>query len=155
MSTSAHRIFALALAITLAGAAAALAGPLNGRTYEGGAPSSGANSEGRRVRTFATGNVVLRVSGNGGSVTVRFASPWPVLYCHAQEGIRVQTTLPASISSSGNFRAAVGERFRPGPGPPAIVQLVTGHFSGGSVHGVIYTRAAECSGKAGYSASAR
>jgi hypothetical protein len=107
------------------------------------------------VRTFAAGNVVLRVSGSGGSVTVRFSSGWPVLYCHAEEPIRVQTTHPAAISSSGTFRAAVGERFRPGPGPPAIVQLVTGHFSGGSVHGVIYTRAAECSGKAGYSANAR
>jgi hypothetical protein len=153
--TRAHRTLALGLALTLAGAAAALAGPLNGRTYEGATPSSGVSGEGHRVRTHASGNVVLRVAGSGRSVTVRFSGSAPVLYCKAQEPIRVQTTHPASISGSGSFRAAVSERFRPGPGPPAIVQVVSGHFSGGSVHGTINTRAAECSGVAGFSATAR
>jgi hypothetical protein len=155
MRTRAHGTLALALALTFAGAAIALAGPLAGRTYQGGVPSSGTNGEGHRVRTHASGNILLRVAGDSRSVTVRFSSSAPVLYCNTREPIRVQSTHPTSISSSGSFKAAVAERFRPGPGPPAIVQVVYGHFSGGSVHGTIQTRAAECSGVAGFAANAR
>ena len=155
MKHTAHRTSAIALALTLAASAGALAaGPLGGRTYEGGAPSTGV-SEGHRKRPHAGGNIVLRVSRSGRTVSVRFSSSAPVLYCNVREPVRVQSTHPASISGSGTFRAAIGERFRAGPGPPAIVQVVTGHFSGGSVRGTIYTRAAECSGVAGFSAAAR
>jgi hypothetical protein len=146
----------IALAVTLAGSAAALAaGPLGGKAYEGGAPSYGVNGEGHRLRTHAAGNIVLRVSGSGRSVTVRFSSSSAVLYCNTQERVHVQSTHAASISGSGTFRAAVGERFRAGPGPPPIVQLVTGQFNGRTVRGTIHTRAAECGGVATYSATAR
>jgi hypothetical protein len=78
-----------------------------------------------------------------------------VLYCVTQQHVRVQSTKPASISGSGAFRATVGERFAPGPGPPAIVQIVSGQFSAGSVKGTIRTQAAECGGTASFSATAR
>jgi hypothetical protein len=129
------------------------AGPLRGKTYEGGAPSMGV-SQGHRQRTHAAGNIVLRVSGSGRSVSVHFSSS-PVLYCITQQTLRVQTTKPASISAGGSFRAAVDERFSPGPGAPAIVQVVTGQFSGRSVRGQIRTQAGECSGVASFSATAR
>jgi hypothetical protein len=156
MTNRAHRTFAIALALTLAGSAGALAaGPLNGKTYEGGAPSSGVDSEGHRQHTHAAGKIILRVSSNGRSVSVRFSSSAPVLYCTPQEGVRVQSTKRASISSGGTFRATVSERFAAGPGPPAIVQVVTGKFSGRTVKGTIHTQAAECSGVASFSATSR
>jgi hypothetical protein len=156
MTHKGHRTLAITLALTLAGAAAALAaGPLNGKTYEGGAPSYGVSSEGHRQRTHAGGNVVLRVARSGRSVTVGFSSSAPVLYCNTQEQVHVQSTHPASISASGSFKAAVSERFRAGPGPPAIVQVVSGQFSGRAARGTIRTRAAECSGVASFSATAR
>jgi hypothetical protein len=156
MRLIAHRTAALALALVLAGSAGALAaGPLNGKTYEGGVPSTGI-SEHHRLRTNASGNVVLRVSGNGRSVSVRFSSSAPILYCHAQGQIRVQTSHSGSISSNGTFKASVGERFAAGPGPPAIVQVISGQFSGRSVRGSIRTQAGEfCGGVASFSASAR
>ena len=62
MTHTAHRTAAIALALALAGSAAALAaGPLSGRTYEGGAPSTGV-SEGHRKPTHASGNIILRVA---------------------------------------------------------------------------------------------
>ncbi|HWX74589.1 MAG TPA: hypothetical protein VNZ05_04735 [Solirubrobacteraceae bacterium] len=156
MRNRAHRTLAITLALALAGSAVALAGPLGGHTYEGGAPSYGRNSEGQHARTHASGNVVLRVSSNGRSVRVWFSSSSPVLYCNTQEQIRVQSAHPASISSSGTFKAADGERFRAGPGAPAITQVITGRFSGGSVRGTIHTYTApECSGVASFSARAR
>ena len=63
--------------------------------------------------------------------------------------------LVVPIASDGTFKAAVGERFAAGPGAPAIVQLVTGRFSGGAVRGTIHTRAGECGGVANFSATAR
>lgn len=154
MRTQAYRTLLVTLALTAAASASALAaGAIKGRTYEGGAPSTGV-SGGHRVRTHASGNIILRVAGNGRSVTVRFSGA-PVLYCTTQQQLHVQTTRPATISRSGTFTASVGQRFAAGPGPPAIVQVVSGRFSGGSVRGSISTHAAECGGVASFSASAR
>jgi len=157
MTTWGRCAFAGALALTLAGTAGALAaGPLSGKTYEGAAPSWGVSSEiHRRIPTHATGNIVLRVARSGRSVTVGFSAAAPVLYCRTQGQMHVQSTKPASISASGTFKAAVAERFRAGPGPPSIVQIVTGRFSGRSVRGAIHTHAAECSGATNFSATAR
>ncbi len=157
MRKKAHRILPVALVLTVAGTATALAaGPLKGRTYEGSAPASGVTSEGHhRVALRAGGNISLHVSGNGRSVSVRFTSSKPVLYCITTKALHVQTTRSAPISGSGTFKASITERFAAGPGAPAIVQVVTGRFSGGSVSGSIYTNAAECSGTSYYSARAR
>ena len=156
MTHRSHCTLAITLAIVMAGSASALAaGPLHGKTYEGGAPSSGVDSEGHRQRTHATGNVVLRVTGSGRSVTVRFSSSSPILYCITQQLVHVQTTKPAQISRGGAFRATIGERFAAGPGAPAMVQVVTGQFSGSTVRGTIHTQAGECSGTASFSATAR
>jgi hypothetical protein len=156
MTNRANRTGAATLALLLAGSAAALAaGPLKGKTYEGGAPSSGVNSEGHRLHTHATGNIILRVSGNGRSVTVRFSSSSPLLYCNTQQQLHVQSTKAASISAGGTFKAAIAERFAAGPGPPSIVQVVAGHFSGANVSGGINTHAGECSGVTTFSARAR
>jgi hypothetical protein len=156
MTNRAHRTFAITLALTLVGAAGALAaGPLNGKTYEGGAPSSGINSEGHRLRTHARGNIVLRVAGSGRSVTVRFSSSSPILFCNTQQRLYSQSTKSASISGGGAFKARISQNFAPGPGLPAIVQVVTGTFSGHTVRGTIHTQAAECSGVTSFSATAR
>ena len=156
MTNRARHTSAIALVLALAGSAGALAsGPLNGKTYEGGAPSSGV-SEGHRKPTHASGNVILRVAGSGRSVTVRFSSSSPILYCVSQLKVRVQSSHPASISSSGAFKAAVGERSAAGPGPPGILQVITGKFFGRTVRGTIRTQAGEfCGGVATFSATAR
>jgi hypothetical protein len=156
MTHKADRILAAAVALSLAGSAGALAaGPLGGKTYEGGAPSSG-TSEGHSVSTHASGNIVFKVASNGKSVRVRFSSSAPVLYCRTQQQVHVQSSHPATISSNGTFKAAVGERFAAGPGPPAILQVISGKFSGRSVRGTIRTQAGlYCSGVASFSASAR
>jgi hypothetical protein len=157
MTNRAHHTFAITLALALVSSAGALAaGPLKGKTYEGGAPSSGIDKEGHRLRTRATGNIILRVSGSGRSVTVRFSSSAPVLYCTPQQGVQLQSGKAAPISRSGTFKVAVGERFKAGPGPPAIVQVVSGRFSGRRVTGTVHTSTApECSGVASFSATAR
>jgi hypothetical protein len=146
---------AIALALTLAGTAGALAaGPVKGKTYEGSAPSSGITDEGHHhITLHAGGKITLRVAGNGGSVIVHFSSSLPVLYCHPQEALHVQKTKSARISSSGAFKASVSERFKAGPGAAGIEQVITGHFSGGKVSGTIHTKAgAFCSGVASFSA---
>jgi hypothetical protein len=154
MTKRAHRTFAITLALTAAASASALAaGALKGKTYEGAAPSVGV-SQGHHVATHASGNIVLRVAANGRSVSVHFSGA-PVLYCTTQQQLHVQTTKPATISRSGSFRASVGQRFAAGPGPPAIVQMVSGRFSGSSVRGSISTHAAECGGTTSFSATAR
>ena len=151
-----RRVMAVLTALALALPASALAGgALAGRTYEGGAPGWGVNREGHRLRTHATGNVVLKVSRSGRRLTVRFASNRPVLYCNTQQQIHVQSGRSASIKSDGTFKAAVGERFKAGPGPPAIVQVVRGRFKGSNVSGTISTHAAECGGSSRFSARAR
>ena len=156
MRTRATRALAVASAVALAGATAALAGPLNGRTYVGRVPSTGVHTERHRhtVKLNAGGNIVLSVAGNGRTVTVHFSSPYPVLYCNTEKALRVQSTSPARLSSSGSFRATINQRFQIGPGAPAIVQVITGHFSGGRVNGSIQTNASECSGVTGFSATA-
>ena len=156
MRNRAARALSITLTLALAGASTALAGAWGGRTYEGGVASSGVRSEGHHtVRLHAGGSIILRVSGNGRSVTVRFSSPYPVLYCNTTKTLRVQSTRAAQISGSGNFRASIAERFSVGPGLPPIVQVVSGHFSGGNVSGSIQTNAAECSGSTGFYARAR
>jgi hypothetical protein len=153
-SRLAPRVVGLTIALVLACVAGAVAaGPLKGKTYQGGAPSMGVDREGHRVRTHASGNILLRVASNGRSVTVRFSSSNPVLYCVTQERIHVQTTKPAAISKSGNFSATIDERFSAGPGAPSIVQVVTGRFTGGTVKGQIRTQAPPCSGISSFSAA--
>lgn len=155
MTKRAHCTLGVTLALTLAGSTGALAGPLHGKTYQGRTPSSGVKAEGHnRVALHAGGNIILRVSASGTSVTVRFSSSSPILYCRTQQVLHVQTTKPARISSSGAFRASVGQRFKAGPGAPALVQVITGRFSGGTVRGTIKT-SGECGGVASFSATAR
>jgi len=156
MRTRTRRTLAATVALTLAVSAAALAsGPLKGKTYVGSAPATGISSRGHhRLALHAGGNITLKVAGNGRSVTVRFSSSSPVLYCNTTKALQVQSTKPAQISGSGTFRASINERFAAGPGPPAIVQVVSGKFSGRTVRGTISTQAAECSGSASFSASA-
>jgi hypothetical protein len=155
MGNRSTRTVCITLALALGCPASALAGPLGGRTYTGSTPSSGVSVEGHRVRTYAGGSIVLRVSGDGRSVTVRFSSSIPLLYCRTQQRLRVQSTRPAPISSNGAFKATIAQRFVAGSGAPAIVQVITGHFTGASVHGAIRTQQPECGGIAGYSATAR
>lgn len=145
--------FALALPAVVA--ASAMAAPLKGKTYEGAAPTTGITAEGHhRVALRAGGKIILRVASNGKSVKVRFSSSSPVLYCRTAQTLQVQVTKAARISSSGSFRASINERFKAGPGSPGIVQVVTGRFSGGVVHGTITTIAEPCSGSASFSATA-
>jgi hypothetical protein len=157
MRTRTRRTLAATLALTLVVSTAALAsGPLKGKTYEGGAPSTGVKSEGHhQVTLHAGGNIVLRVAGNGKSVTVRFSSSAAVLYCRTPQLLHSQSTKPASISRSGTFRAAITQKFSAGAGRPASVQVVTGRFSGHTVSGTIHTEAGECGGVATFSARAR
>jgi hypothetical protein len=157
MRKKAQKTLLVTGALTLVGGAAALAsGPLHGKTYEGGAPSHGITSEGHHpIRLHAGGNIIIRVAGNGGSVTVRFSSPYPVLYCTTGKALQVQKTTSARVSGGGTFQASIEERFKAGPGAPAIVQVVTGRFNGHWVSGTIYTRAGECGGTSTYSAYAR
>jgi hypothetical protein len=155
MGGRAARIILLGLALLGAIVATAAAGPLRGRTYEGHVAPQGTNSERHRTRDYASGQIVLRVASNGRSLTVRFTSSTPVIYCRPEQSLAVQTTHAASISSSGSFKAAVAERFKAGPGPPSIVQIVTGRFYGGMVYGLVSTHAADCGGVTSFSARAR
>jgi hypothetical protein len=156
MTNRAKFAFAVTLAITLVSSAGALAaGPLKGKTYEGAAPSSGVDSEHHRTRTHASGAIILRVTARGTSVTVSFSSNSPIIYCIPEQQLHKQSTKPASISGNGTFKAAVAERFAAGPGPPGIVQVVTGRFSGHTVRGTIQTHAADCGGVTSFSATAR
>jgi hypothetical protein len=144
------------LALMLALSAAAVARPLRGKTYQGSAPSTGISSERHRQLTIRAGGTIdLRVSRNGGSVEVWFSSYHPVLYCNTGKTLQVQSTKPARIYGNGNFRAYISERFQNGVGPPPIVQVVSGRFSGGYVGGSIQTNAGECGGVANFSARAR
>jgi hypothetical protein len=157
MTNRAHRTSAIALALALAASAAALAaGPLKGKTYEGGAPSSGVDSEGHHHRTHASGHIVIHVASSGKSVTVRFSGSSPVFYCNTEQRVHSQSTKPASVSSGGTFTARIAERFKPGPGASSITQVVTGRFSGRTLRGTIHTRTEPiCSGVANFSATAR
>ena len=156
MRKSAYRTLAGTLALTLVASATALAaGAVGGKTYTGSVPKFGIRKEsGHRVGLRAGGNIVLSVAHNGRSVTVRFSSPYPVLYCFTNKLLKVQTTKAVKIASSGTFTASIPERFQVGVGLPPIVQVVTGRFSGKSVSGTIKTQAAECSGTTNFSARA-
>jgi len=156
MLNKARKTLPVAMALMLVGGAGALAaGPLNGRTYVGAVPATGTSSEGHHpVKLRAGGNIVVSVARNGRTATVRFTSAYPVLYCVTGKTLHVQKTGPARISG-GSFKASIAERFAAGPGAPAIVQVVTGRFSGNTVNGTIYTQAGECSGVSGYRATAR
>jgi hypothetical protein len=151
-----RRILALTFALALLISAGALAaGVLKGKTYQGKTASSGRDDEGHTQRFKAAAAIAFRVAGSGRSVTVSLPSTAPLLYCFTKETIQVQSTKPAKISGSGSFRATVDQRFVAGPGEPAIVQVISGRFSGGTVTGTIHTEAAECSGSTTFSASAR
>lgn len=154
MMKRAHCTLAFALPLMLAVSVDAFAAAaLGGKTYSGKTATSGVNSEGQRARLTA-GGISLKVSSSGRSVTVHFASPYPLLYCRTNEKMHSQSTKAASISTSGSFRASVGERFSAGPGSAPIVQVVSGRFSGRTVKGTIRTQAAECSGSTTFSATA-
>jgi len=154
MRMRARHTLAVALAITLAGSATALAGgPLRGRTYQGASPSSGTDVEGHHKQLQPAGNIILRVSGNGRSVSIRFTGPYPILYCISEQQMHNQSTTPTTISGNGTFRATVHERYTPGAGESSIAQVITGRFSGRTVRGTIHTQAAECGGATSFSAT--
>jgi hypothetical protein len=154
MTKTAYRTSIITLAFTLAISAGALAaGLLKGKTYQGKTPSSGVDSEGHRQRLTVTG-ISLGVAASGKSVTVRFASNDPILYCVTQELLHSQSTKPALISKSGTFKATIDQRFAAGSLAPAVVQVVSGQFSGHTVKGTIHTQAGECSGVTTFSATA-
>jgi hypothetical protein len=157
MSNRVSRILITTLALALAASATALASAIKGKTYEGHVPTKGVKTElhHAEIGLHAGGNIVLKVAGNGRTVKVSFSSSSPVLYCNTGKTLQVQTTKPAKLSSSGSFSATVNERFSSGPGAPAIQQVVSGHFSGSTVHGTIRTNAPPCSGVTGFSARAR
>lgn len=151
----ARRSLAVALTLVLVLSTGALAAAvLKGKTYQGKTASSGVDSEGHQQRFKTVGTISLHVASNGRSVTVSIPSTAPLLYCFTKEQIQVQSTKPAKVSASGSFRATVDQRFVAGPGEPAIVQVVTGRFSGRTVKGTIHTEAAECSGSTTFSATA-
>jgi hypothetical protein len=148
-------MMAVTTALTLALSGPALAaGPLRGRTYQGTLPSSGTDSEGHHKEVQPAGKIILRVAGNGRSVSIRFTGPFPILYCVSQVPMKAQATHAATISASGRFRATVGERFSAGPGEPSVFQLVSGQFSGRKVRGTIRTQPSECGGTMSFSATA-
>jgi hypothetical protein len=149
-----RQLAVLALVPAIAGSGLALARPLKGRTYRGRTPSWGTNGEGRHVATHAFGGIALAVSGSGLSVTVHFTSSWPLLYCVIDQPLHSQSTKAVPVAANGTFKATIAQRFQGGPGAAALVQVVTGRFSGSSVKGTIHTRAAECSGSASFSATA-
>src|ERR1700741_3968618 len=142
------RTLTVALALGLVWASTALGGAIGGRTYLGGIPETGYKSEGHHTgRTDAHGGLIsLRVARDGKSVLVRFTSRWPVLYCYPEQLIQVQSGSAARISRSGSFPAYGSEPFRPGPGLPPIVEVITGRFTRRIVEGKIETRAPPCSG---------
>jgi len=155
MRHRAHRILTVTIMLALAVTAVAFAGPLKGRTYTGAVPSSGKSNRRHLILPLhAGGNIILKVSSSGRTVTVSFSSSHPVLYCNTEKVLRVQQTKAAKISGSGSFKASVSQRFNPGPGLPPIVQVVYGHFSGGKVSGTIETVQAECGGVSYFSARA-
>src|SRR5579872_7328556 len=93
----------MALALSFA-AASALAGPLRGVSYVGNLPTSGVANYHHlhmRIHTYG-GQLVLKVAGNGRTVTARFTTSHPFMFCNVSELLRSQSTHPASISSSGS-----------------------------------------------------
>lgn len=151
----AKRVLPITLLLALVLAAGALAaGPLHGKTYKTTTPSSGYNSRNQKAGISPV-PMTLKVSGNGQTVTVHFGSATPLLYCGTNRLLQVQTTKAAKISHNGSFTAKIEEGFNKAtPGERAILQVVTGTFSGHSVHGTIRTEAPPCGGYTNYSARA-
>lgn len=149
----AMRTVSLALVLTLALCAAALAGPLKGKTYKGSTPSTGRDSEHHTVKV-ASHSINLKVSSNGGKVSVHLSFGQPLFYCGTQEQVHVQETSPTKISANGSFKATILERFTKSIGPAPITQVISGRFSGKKVSGTIRTEAGECSGSTSFSAHA-
>jgi hypothetical protein len=75
------------------------------------------------------------------------------MYCINNEFLKVQSTKPAKISSSGSFTAVITGKFIVQGGAPAVTQTITGQFSGRTVSGTIDTSAGGCGGVSHYSAS--
>jgi hypothetical protein len=148
---------AAAAAMALVGTVAALAGPLNGATYEGSLPVRGVAEYHHLVsRTYNhNASLVLAVSRNGRTVTAHFTSPYPFTYCSNTEALKEQKTKPASISGSGGFTAKIDQRFVAQGGEPAIVQTIVGRFSGRKATGKIITAVGGCGGTATFTAYAR
>ncbi|HEX3512283.1 MAG TPA: hypothetical protein VHT27_14420 [Solirubrobacteraceae bacterium] len=136
------------------GTGTALAGPVNGGLYVGLLPAYGtANYHHLRMRLHNHGAaIVLKVARNGRTVSVRFSTSYPVMFCVNNEFLKVQSSKPARISKSGTFTAVINDKFLVQGGAPAITQTITGHFSGRSVSGTIYTSAGGCGGVSQYSA---
>jgi hypothetical protein len=157
MSNRAPRILMATLLFAALIAASAFAAALKGKTYQGQIPTRGVKTElhTAEIGLHAGGNIILQVAGNGRTVKVSFSSNKPVLYCNTSKTLAVQTTKAARISASGSFSATVSQRFSAGAGAAAIEQIVSGHFSGKTVHGTIHTDAPPCSGVVGFSARAR
>ncbi len=147
----ASRTIALTIALTLALAVAAFAGPMKGKTYKGSSATTGQESEHHKVKV-ASHSISLKVSSNGKKVSVKISFGRPLFYCSTQEQVHVAETSPATISSSGSFKATIQERFKKSVGPAPITQVVSGHFNGNKVSGTIRTEAAECSGSTSFSA---
>jgi len=148
----ASRTLALTLALTLVMAAAALAGPLNGKTYKGSTGSTG-TAEHHKVGVISH-SISLKVSSNGKKVSVHISFGKPLFYCSTQEQVHVEETSPVKISSNGSFKATIAERFNQSVGPAPITQQISGRFNGKKVTGTIRTEAAECSGSTTFSAHA-
>jgi hypothetical protein len=158
MSKTTRCTFTIALALALVAASNASGGAVGGRTYVGGIPETGTKFEGHHGvgRTHAYGGLLsLHVSRSAQTVTVKFTTSWPVIYCYNTKQLRVQKTRAARISRAGLFNAAVEERFTPGPGLPPIVQVVSGRFRGRVVTGKVETRAPPCSGATTFYATAQ
>jgi hypothetical protein len=149
---------ALTLGVVLAVVAAgpALAGAVGGDTYVGTLPAYGtANYHHLRLRLHTHGAaIVLSVARSGRTVTVHFSTSYPVMFCVDNEFLKVQSTKPARISSSGSFTAVIAGKFLAQGGAPAVTQTITGRFSGKHVSGTIVTSAGNCGGVSHYSASA-
>lgn len=155
MQKRTRRTLLAATAVALVAAASALAGPLKGATYVGSLPTSGtAVYKHLHLKTHPEGgDLILFVSRNGRSVTAKFSTNHPFLYCRVAQQLKQQSTKAASISSSGSFTATIGQKFVVQPGDPAITQVITGRFSGKRVSGTIKTLAGECGGTASFSAT--
>jgi hypothetical protein len=149
-------VLAGVVVLALIGAGSALAGAVNGATYVGSMPEYGtATYHHLHLKLHSHGAaIVLSVAHNGHTVSVRFSTSYPVMYCINNEFLKVQSTKPARISSSGSFTAVINDKFIAQSGAPAITQTITGHFSGRTVRGTIYTSAGGCGGSAQYSARA-
>lgn len=156
MQKRTRRTLFIAVAVALIGSASALAGPVNGGRYVGSLPTSGtADYKHLHLQTYADGEeIILTVAHNGRTVTARFSSNHPFMFCRVEQSLKQQTTTPAAISRSGSFTATIGQKFLVQSGAPAVTQVITGRFSGRHVSGTIRTLAGECGGVSSFSASA-